>query len=154
MAVDYSIILDTTMSRDELVTWRAAECDLKLCARPPGHTVIKNEGVTCFVGAQSALGRELVRETFDIGSTMRIDCRPDKFEHHEHGMDTFVWLCKTTLAGTACDMVALENGETALLLRKDGTCFADCREDYWRRTWHPAFAAIGLSFAERELPMI
>ena len=116
--------------------------------------VMTSEGIVCTVMPQSELGRELISDVFEIGSSASVVCQIDKFEHYAAGMEHLLHLCVALLTKLSCDMVMLSNGERGLAFRRQGRVYVDCREKYWQAKWREALSGVGIPFVERDLPSL
>jgi hypothetical protein len=153
VAIEYSLILDTSRTPADVAGWLQQACKLSLESDSP-HPTLLAQGILCTILPQSKLGRELVRETFHIGSTTTLLFRLDKFEHLPAGMEQVVRITIAAIHGLDCDLVLLANGEKGVILKQGGQAFADVRDPYWRDKLGQAFAAADSAFTERELPVM
>jgi len=152
MAIEYSLVLDTSESPSELV--ELLKENLQMQSKGNFLDTVASDGIVCVVLPQSELGRELVEQAFRISSSICIVCTIDKFDLYDLGMDRLIRICTLLLSNKNCDMVMLSNGESGLLLRRAGEIIVDCRDQYWKERWTSEFLNCGISAVERALPSL
>lgn len=150
MAIEYSIVLDTTEKPAEVAAWLASTCRLDLIKTDPVPT-LTGDGTILYVLDQSATGRELIREAFDIESTITISVCIDKFDRMQVGMDGLIAICQAILRDRSDDMVMLANGEKGLALRRSGHISFDGTETYWRDRWAHVCTKLEIPFVSTRL---
>jgi hypothetical protein len=153
MAIEYSFVLDTPATPAELAAWLVSTCRLDLVKTDPVRS-LTGDGTTAYVLNQSALGRGLIREAFDIESSITISVCIDKFDRMQSGMDGLISLCQSILRDRTDDMVMLANGEKGLALRRSGQIFFDGTESYWRDRWAHVCTALEIPFVSTRLPSL
>lgn len=153
MAIEFTLVLDATMSSWEIAGWMASHCRLRI-DRMTELVSLDGEGIVYIILKQSELGQEIVKERFGIESNQKLIMQIDKFDGFDAGIANVMRVCVAFLSSFKQDLVLLYNHERGLVLRKDGRLFVDTREACWPDEWTNQLLASGLDFVEQDLPLM
>ena len=95
------------------------------------QTKLSGTGVTVSVTSEGALGKTIVKESYGIDSTVRVNFDLDKFGEFEAGLQTTVMAAMSLMTTTDSDGVLLFEHDTPVLMRKNGKLILDPGPGFW-----------------------
>src|SRR5690242_12025836 len=131
MALEYTLELATKHSPEEIVRI-LSNLEFGFQHRPELRAVAT--GVTVIASNETALGREIISETYHLKPTMYLKFRIDKFHGWEDGLRTTIKTTLELLQQTRSDGILLFNGETPILMSVKGTLTINDANDFWERS--------------------
>jgi hypothetical protein len=131
MALEYVLELATKHSPEEVIK-ALSTLGFGFQNRPDLRAVAT--GVTVIASTETALGRELINETYNLNPTMYLKFRLDKFHGWEAGLRTTIKTTLGLLQQIGADGILLFNGETPVLMSVSGTVTLNDANDFWERS--------------------
>ena len=130
MALEYVLELATKHSPEDIMK-TLSTLGFGFQNRPDLQAVAT--GVTVIASTETALGRELINEAYNLMPTMYLTFRLDKFQAWEAGLRTTIKATLELLQQIGADGILLFNGETPVLMSVSGTVTLNDANDFWER---------------------
>ena len=130
MALEYTLELATEQSPAETMKILSG---LGFSSEEGDAMRLSSSGVTVTAAPEDNLGRSIIQEAYRFTPTMYLKFRLDKFEGWENGLQTTIKATLGLLQRIKADGVLLFNGETPVLLSKNGAVTLNNANDFWEQ---------------------